>query len=99
MNSRRRKPTVWGKRTNPAGVELNIVQPLRGRCRLERYRGLSPPAIHIQSLRDWLEARRLPYNSLDPRFRGDDILISLLGKDQPPFGYRSARRERKLFLL
>ncbi len=56
------------------GVEYTI-RPLRGRYCLKRYRGLSPPAIHIQSLRDWLQASRLHYNFLDPRFRRDDILV------------------------
>ncbi|HQH70801.1 MAG TPA: hypothetical protein PK360_01850, partial [bacterium] len=33
-----------------------------------------PPAIPVQSPRDWLQARCPRHKELHPRFRGDDIL-------------------------
>jgi len=82
VNSRRRQPTVmYEKSTTPEGVEYPI-RSRGGRYLLETYRGFSPPVIHIQCLQDWLPASRLRYNVLDPRFRGDDILVGLRGNDQ-----------------
>ncbi len=63
------------KNINPAGVEFNTIRPLRGRLLFLCNRGLSLPAIHIQSLRDWTPARRLHHNLPYPRFRGDDNYI------------------------
>jgi len=49
----------------------------------KRDRGLSPPAIHIQSLRDYEQASRLRYKDLDFRVRGDDIMLKLIDRNNP----------------
>ncbi len=73
MNNRRRQPTVmYEKSTTPEGDEYPI-RPLGDRYLPVTSRGSSPPAIPVQSLRDWLQARCLHHKELDPRFRGYDI--------------------------
>jgi len=70
----------WRQASRPRYKNQDWRQASRPRYKNQDWRQASRPRYKNQ---DWRQARCPHHNILDPRFCGDDILIRLVGKDQP----------------